>query len=760
LTAINRVKRLREFGVFHDFTWPVELPNFGRYNLIYGWNGSGKTTLSGLFRALEMRSVPDTGQATLTIADQDVVGADFTQSTLPVRVFNREFIENSVFPISGGDVPPIFVVGSASVEKQKEVERLKEEQIAGQAILDAARSKKREADGALDRYCIDGASVIREMLRSAGTSQYNNYDKSNFLELARKMLSDGDAAAHLLGDKERQKLLTQHLANPKSNVGKLTYELPALQPLANAVDELLSTSITSIALETLKDDPALSGWVHDGLGIHRERGTDRCFFCEQPLPPERISALEAHFNEEYENLISNIQLKSEEIQSALKALSELIFPAPTELYDDLRSEYENGRDAIRRALDTTKDFLDLLLMELAKKRERVFEHLVLGGGLPKIDTGVVGDLNEVLDSHNQANNEFQSRTDEARLQLESNSVAESLEEFVELGKAAQRSNAAVDAADLTAKRLVNAISQLELEIVEHRPPAEQLNLDLAEYLGHDELKLEVKDSGYSIMRHGVPAEALSEGEETALALLYFLKSLRDRRFDLSNGVVVLDDPVSSLDSNALFLAFGFIRERTEDAAQLIILTHNFTFFRQVRNWFHFLKDQRKKDVSKRPARFYMLECIHDGTQRSAHFRPLDPLLEKFESEYHYLFAQVYHAAMTPASQSLGTNYILPNMARRLMEAFLAFRQPDIVGHLAAKVENVDFDNAKKIRIIRFLHTHSHGDAVGEPEHDPSLLGEANTVLKDLLELMKSQDPKHYAGMEKLVSQPGAEDDDE
>ena len=36
--AIGRIARLRNCGVFHDFTWPAGLPTFGRYNLLYGWN--------------------------------------------------------------------------------------------------------------------------------------------------------------------------------------------------------------------------------------------------------------------------------------------------------------------------------------------------------------------------------------------------------------------------------------------------------------------------------------------------------------------------------------------------------------------------------------------------------------------------------------------------------------------------------------------------------------------------------------------------
>ena len=148
----------------------------------------------------------------------------------------------------------------------------------------------------------------------------------------------------------------------------------------------------------------------------------------------------------------------------------------------------------------------------------------------------------------------------------------------------------------------------------------KLNEDLHQYLGHDEVRLEVRDTGYVLTRRGEPAQSLSEGERTALALLYFLKSLRDRRFNMSQGVVVLDDPVSSLDSNSLYLAVGFIRERTQDAAQLFLLTHNFTFFREIRYWFKHTKGQNSGNVERRPAKFYMLERIPGSNPRTTRIR--------------------------------------------------------------------------------------------------------------------------------------------
>ena len=61
-------------------------------------------------------------------------------------------------------------------------------------------------------------------------------------------------------------------------------------------------------------------------------------------------------------------------------------------------------------------------------------------------------------------------------------------------------------------RLDSEVAGLEREIVEHRRPAEELNQDLWSYLGHRELRLEIKETGYRVTRGGVPARSLSEGE--------------------------------------------------------------------------------------------------------------------------------------------------------------------------------------------------------------------------------------------------------
>ncbi|AEN73390.1 hypothetical protein Rhom172_1468 [Rhodothermus marinus SG0.5JP17-172] len=759
MSRIKRISLLRDCGVFRDFQWPKDLPEFGRYNLIYGWNGTGKTTLGRILRCLEKRTEPQ-GKVKVVIDESEISGDQFPEFELPIRVFNRDFINENVFPVGGGALPPIFVLGEKSVQKQKEVERLKKKRAEAQSKLDSARNTRKKAENELDKFCIDRATVIRDTLRSSGKNRYNNYDKSKFRKDAEEMAAAGDGSTHRLSDDEREKLLAQIHEAPKEKLEEIRYSLPNLEKIVQDISKILQTTVASAAIEALKDDPKLAEWTREGLALHRDRKSDRCLFCEQPLPKDRLAALEAHFNRKYERFLQQIDEKIQWLDSLRKQAAEVRLPHQAELYQDLAKDYDTAALAFKQTLDSVRKFLNELIDALNEKKRQPFKALSLSLSAPRIDAQALDRVNDAIQKHNQACDDFDKRVNEARDKLARHMIAESLEEFIRLKDKVREAEDEEAEAKKEQDGLDARITQLEREIVEHRRPAEDLNEDLRKYLGHDELQLEVKDTGYVITRGGESVETLSEGEMTAIALLYFLKSLQDRQFDLTNGVVVLDDPVSSLDANALYLAFGFIRERTQEAGQLFIFTHNFSFFRQVRNWFHHLKGQRKKDPAQRPARFYMMDCTRDSGRRSTTIRYLDPLLEEYNSEYHYLFARIYRAAHESGPTSLEENYVLPNMARRLLETFLAFRDPTDSGNLSSQMRRIDFDDAKKQRILRFLHTHSHSDAIGEPEHDPSILAEARAVLKDLFDLIESQDKAHFDAMVELVNRQTVEENEE
>jgi wobble nucleotide-excising tRNase len=454
-----------------------------------------------------------------------------------------------------------------------------------------------------------------------------------------------------------------------------------------------------------------------------------------------------HFNDEYNQFISEIEVLNEQIESLIKAARDLKLPNKAQLYAHLRVEYKSKFDVFEEERREYIAILKSLTQILFEKKKSIFEVIKLEGKInPPIET-TVDELNDVIERHNNKSDNFAEEVQKARVKLENSCIAETLAEVLEkeeriesLGKEYQRICADVE-------RIKTNITKLERDIVEHRRPADELNKDLTAYLGRNELQFEIKENGYHITRNHVSADALSESEKTAIAFLYFLKSLKDKTFDLPNGVVVIDDPVSSLDANSLFHAFGFMKERTKRVGQLFIFTHNFCFFRQVKNWFSYINKYKRK--LNKEAAFYMLQCEGVGESRHGKITFLDKLLMDYESEYHYLFSLVYQGANLKSGE-IEIFYHLPNISRRLLEAFLAFRRPHKAG-LYEKLEDLGFNTAKKARILRFLQTHSHSGEVDDPEHDISILSETPEVLKNLLDLIKSEDKGHFDEMEKAIT---------
>lgn len=751
---ITRISRLQNHGVYRDFTWPPVLPDFRQYNLIYGWNGTGKTTLSRLFRDLEFRRPPTLGKVKLRIDDNDYKGQEFpgiSKSSFQVRVFNKDFIQENVFPLEKRDIPPILVLGAGSVTKQKEVEKLKKQLVEAEKELESAKSTENTTKDELDNFCRDRARVIKETLRVSGPSQYNNYDKSNFRTHAMNMIGAEDKTKYELTETVRENLLSQHRETLKPKVDKVVYDFPNFSGIMENLSELLTATVVSEVIEALKVDTQLANWTQQGLVLHRDRNSELCQFCEQPLPRDRIATLERHFSDQYEKFMQRIVQEINKLNSMSQKAANIILPDKARLYSNLTSEYETQKANLKSALRLAQDFIDIVVQELEIKKNKAFEQVSFNLQAPEVSADIVEELNRVIERHNQDCNSFESQVKDARERLAKDMIAGYSEDFARYIKKEQDIITDKKKKDQEVNRLSAEIERLEAEIVEHRQPAEELNKDLQNYLGHNELFLEVKKTGYAMTRDGVPAQYLSEGEITAIALLYFLKSLEDKEFEREKGVIVLDDPVSSLDANALFLAFGFIRERTDNACQLFILTHNFSLFQQVCNWFHHMRGQNRRDENQHPARFYMLDSVLESGGKNSTIRRLDPLLEEYDSEYHYLFVRVYNASNEGSSSSLEQNYVLPNMARRMLEAFLAFRVPEIMGNLRKQLDRIQFDETKKLRIYRFLHTYSHSAAVGEPEHDLSVLNEGPSVLKDLMDMMKSEDRKHFLAMEGLVT---------
>jgi wobble nucleotide-excising tRNase len=211
--------------------------------------------------------------------------------------------------------------------------------------------------------------------------------------------------------------------------------------------------------------------------------------------------------------------------------------------------------------------------------------------------------------------------------------------------------------------------------------------------------------------------------------------LGEQDFNLADGVVVIDDPVSSLDAGSTYQAFAFLKNAVKDAKQVFLLTHNFSFLRLLLNWF--------ESVKKAERQFYMLVSESSQTGRHSSLVSLDRALVDHPTEYHFLFKTL---ATFQGDGTIAGCYHIPNVTRKVLETFLDFHVPERKS-LYAKLADVMFDENKKTAIYKFANDLSHFTGQG---FEPGLVQESQKNTAYLLEMINTLAPKHYEGMMNAV----------
>ena len=753
--TIKRITKINH-RIFRNFSWPSNLPDFERYNLIYGWNGSGKTTLSNLFRALEKKVNITDGTAEFEFEDGNIIsGANLLgNQTIPmIKVFNRDFIDESVFPKQQAtNIAPIFIIGEENVEKQKQIDIHSAnkaditKQLSNREIEFAAATRAEE------QFAIAAGRTIKTAAGLAGYPPYSNYNQASFRIKAEELSRRDNVDTLILTEEKYEVFRKISVADMKSIINLISYTTPDIAHWASVTEGLLKKSIVATALEEFSGDPKREQWVRQGFELHGADGKT-CMFCGQPLPAQRIQKLEEHFNESYKNLIAELHTVRGKLDCEIRSL-EVVLPEVSDFYDDLQNAHKQQTNNLNVQKAQMRDQLQNLIRLIDIKTAAPFQ-IVPIDSMPEALTMVAIDkINAIINRHNERTEEFNQQVTIARKNMEEHLVAQALNAYSENKKAKNTLETTCKVMQENIKFLDKQIQELEQDIVEHQKPAEELSADLAVYLGHKELEIKplTDGPGYSIFRLGQIAKNLSEGEKTAVAFLYFLKSLEDKDFDLADGVVVIDDPVSSLDANSLYGAFGYLKEKTVKAKQLFILTHHFTLFKQAKNW---LGHMPKNDSLKRVAK-YQIECECGASCRISKICSLHKLLDEYDSEYYYLFKKVYSIGNnSDPTVSLDQYYGMPNLARRLVEAFFAFKQPNLLkgnsnSSLFKVIEGTNLNTVEKTKIDRFLNIFSHLQNIGEQDHDISILSETPAIMKSVLKMIEAEDPGHFKEMKKVI----------
>jgi len=767
---ITKIDWIKTAGIFENFKWNSDTPEFARINVIYGANGSGKTSLAS---ALDEASLNQGGHANIsvTLDDQAVrrsTGGEADGGLARIHVFSESFVSRSQrFASDDPDMEAILTIGERTVEADRRLAKLQDTLKNWQKDKIACDKAVRTADR---RHAAALESISKQVVEDLTTRGGKYQSRSNY--------NVGVVSKHLAGSRDDwADLSTDQLSQDKKMVQATrqdplpmaTHGIKVPAELPNLAASLLASRPSTIILDTLQNHPEATAWVKQGRHLHD--GLKACIFCGSVLSEQRLSDIDLHFSSEVETLERQIKACIEDLNELIKAVDSSLISlvSKSDLYPDLRDRYSTAAAEFRLEAKRLKEWAVALVKRLEDKSDNVLGK-VDDPSVPECKDLVGSDLDGLISEHNRRAADHEATVQAAVSRIEYHHLLSGAKEVDECSADLQ---AAKDEASAVAKAIEKANEEITslLDVAgDPNPSALVLNQEVARLLGRTELKFEPVGSRYRVTRDGKPAAGLSEGERTAISLIHFMEIVARSDSPSGKPIVVIDDPVSSLDSDIFMGVSTYIWSEclTKDhVSQLILLTHNFELFRQWDLQLGMLTPDLK---SKYPFQIYELKCRHvsvSGTVRRRPFivrwPPSEATRKKVRSSYHHAFMAIVDAKkMLDEDDSmehrLDAQLLFPNVIRRMLEAFLGFKRPDWAGDLHGAMRNSakllresgysgDAD-ALRTRLIRYANAYSHNDtpdtlAVVNPD-------EVGPAISAVFEFMRSIDEEHFDGLCKVI----------
>ena len=527
----------------------------------------------------------------------------------------------------------------------------------------------------------------------------------------------------------------------------------------------------SETIDKLKDDEELNNWVKKGFELHKSKDEyGKCLFCDNPLSNKLFDIFSKHFSKDYIDLQSDIEFF---ITLAKELKFSQIPNSNSEIYPEFKDEYTLVADRLNSSI---KDFTSWISSDLEgllnQKSTNPFDNdlidmLVEPRDFEKEINENISLLNQVILKHNQLVIGHNDEVEKSKEKLELHTIAKAIIEE-DFQKMEDEYLLAIEEEQLKLQSLTNnenEIDKIENESSQIGSALKKINSYLRSYFGKDELSLGLDDSkkGYLIYRDGKKASNLSEGEKTAIAFSYFIVKTEEKDFKVSNSVIFIDDPISSLDSNFVYHSFSLIKEHFQGAKQLFISTHNFHFFNLIKEWFNLENkkvqeknielEKRKSELKPVPSEFFMVESYYESEKRKSELKLLDKTLKRFKSEYHFLFNNINQFLST--SPEYGDLYTIGNISRRFFEIYADFKIPNTSNprqKMEALLKEANSNGAKisltdSGKVYKLINEFSHNyEPLSSIEHTDK--SECNDAIKTLLSIVEYSDKKHFDIMKK------------
>jgi len=771
-----RLEQIKGCGIFDDFRWDEAVPELVKINVIYGRNGAGKTSLAGALDGLR-HPAAGSGWARVSALWADDAGTRSTgckddSAFDRIHVFSEHYVARSHrFTPADADMAAVLTIGERPVDAEQRLEALRVTIESKTALRDQASK-----DEVAARRVIDSAygRVSQQVVDAAGKAGGRWHSRSNFsAATVRKAYGLPRSSWVELSESDLQDKIGLINSDKAEALGDSQLAVSVPPDLVDRLRVALGATPATVMLDTLAAHPGATSWVDAGRQLHVDAST--CIYCASELTGERKSQIDRHFSDQVERLQIELRDVADKLQRIENAIDVALQSVPSKglFFEDLRPRYDQAAETIRTELGVLKEWVSQQKTRASDKAENVLGVVdAVVGAAPMVQGS---ELMALRKAHNDRVKDHDSLVGAAAQAIELHYLKLAESAVDESSAVMSRNHEVVERLDRELRECRDEVASLEQVDGDPTPTAKVLTEEVARLLGRSELTFESVDGRYRVLRLGQPAIGLSVGERTAITLVHFLECVA--RCDVSNGrpIVIIDDPVSSLDSDVFMGVSTYIWNEAvvkDHIEQLILLTHNFELFRQWDIQLESLhkggrdKKSGKKLVELYPARLYEMRSRHVTVAGQTRRRPAlvqwppsEQVRKKVRSSYHHAFISVSEVLKSLAEEDslenrLDAQLLFPNVVRRMLETFIAFKRPDWAGDLNTAMRNsaellaeggyVGDPDALRLRLTRYVHAHSHAD-------DPStnhLLApdEVETALRSVFEFMNHVDSGHFQGL--------------
>ena len=583
----------------------VNISDLKKVNFFFGFNGSGKSTIAKYIHNL---SLP-TSQVSDNYSDCTQTGYD--EANHHILTFDEKFTEDNF--INNDNLKGIFSLNQTNESINSKISGenfiIKDLEIRLEEKCDLKKRLAKDEDQkkkALLDYCWSKRttfSTFTKLILHHGGSKTNHLseirDKLNNLPGSIPTIKELKDNYDLFYEKELEQITTKINIKLYVNIRRLEAEIEKLLK-----EVIIGNEDVNIA--KLINQLHSRNWVETGMSFLSEID-DVCPFCqEKTITAELKEQFNKFFDQSYKERIEKIkflELKYIELTelflSNILDIQDVFNPnnLVANVYISLQSLVNKNKASIIEKLKNPNERKSISSLNQQKER--------LSSILKKINEHNQSYLD--IDSNKKAlvSNIWIFITSQCKLEIE------------KFDKRAVKYSRITASANLLIENLKHKISEskqtieiLRTQTINTRDAVDNINIILKNS-GFESFEISEKDVLNNISQYYLKRplqsndeaifKSLSEGEKNFISFLYFFQLCIGTDDIQSNAskkkIIVIDDPVSSLDSQALFVISTLIHtlttrksndSKTEKQAlkngnveQIFILTHNLYFYKEV-----------------------------------------------------------------------------------------------------------------------------------------------------------------------------------